>query len=310
MEAFHTPVMVKEVITYLNCRPGGLYVDGTLGGGGHAEAILRVIGREGILIGIDRDGEAIARTKERLRDFSSQVILVKGSFSHLKEILQNRNIGEVDGILFDLGVSCYQLIEPRRGFSFSHEGPLDMRMDREQKLTAHELVNTFPEHHLASIIKQYGEERWAARIAKAIVERRQYSPIATTKELSDIVVGALPAHTKSDIHPATRTFLALRIFVNNELDQLREGIKEGLEYLKSGGRFVVIAFHSLEDRIVKESFREAAKACHCPPGVPVCVCGGQSKFNLITKKAVKPSAEEIRRNPQARSARLRAIERV
>jgi len=311
MEPSHIPVMLSEAITYLKCRPGGVYVDGTVGGGGHAKAILRAIGPQGLLICIDRDEEAIERARRYLSDFSSQIIFVPDNFSRIKHILAQRDISLVDGILLDLGASGDQLLSPERGFSFQLDGPLDMRMDRRQRLDAHAVINTFPEQDLADIIKEYGEERWATRIARAIVERRKQAPIATTGELAELIVSAVPpAREKTKIHPATRTFMALRIFVNRELDCLREALGGALSSLKEGGRLVVITFHSLEDRIVKEAFREAARSCTCPPEITICVCGGESKFKLVTKKVVKPSAYEMDVNPRARSAKLRALERI
>lgn len=311
-EAFHTPVMITEVVGFLNCRPGGVYVDGTVGGGGHARAILEAIGKRGILICIDRDEEALFRAKEHLKDFSSQVVFVKDNFMRIKDILSQRQIGQVNGILLDLGVSTHQLLSRERGFSFSVDGPLDMRMDRSERLTAHTVVNTFPEEELKEIIKTYGEERWASRIASAIVDRRAVAPISSTTELAELVAGVVPSSTggKSPIHPATRTFMALRIYVNGELDALKQGLFGAMGCLGAGGRLVVITFHSLEDRLVKETFRAASRSCHCPPGIPVCTCGGKSDFSLITKRAIRPSSGEVEKNPRARSAKLRALERI
>lgn len=307
---FHTPVMVSEVIECLKCRSGGIYVDGTVGGGGHSRAILESISPCGFLVCIDRDEEAIERAKQYLRDFLSQIVFVRDNFSRIKQILAERQVGQVDGILFDLGVSSYQLFSKARGFSFSQDGPLDMRMDRRQRLTAHEVINTFPEESLAEIIRTYGEERQASRIARAIVEYRRIAPISTTGELAAIVMKAVsPARGKTQIHPATRTFMALRIFVNRELDALKEGLFGAVDCLKPQGRLVVISFHSLEDRIVKDTFREVARSCVCPPGIPICTCGGKSKFKIVTKRALKPSEKEMNENPRARSAKLRALER-
>ncbi|MCX7982470.1 MAG: 16S rRNA (cytosine(1402)-N(4))-methyltransferase RsmH [Syntrophales bacterium] len=310
-DAFHKPVMKDEVVNYLNCRAGGIYVDGTVGGGSHARAILETMNSQGLLICIDRDEEAINEAKENLRSFSSNVVFVHDNFSRIKEILAERKISQVDGVLLDLGVSSHQLLSKERGFSFSLDGPLDMRMDKRERLTAHTVVNTFPEETLKEIIRDYGEERWASRIARSIVERREIAPISTTKELADLVVSAIPpSKRKMEIHPATRTFMALRIYVNKELEALKDGLSGAMDCLSSGGRLVVIAFHSLEDRMVKEAFREAVRSCNCPPGTPICSCTSQSSFRLVTKKAIRPSPEELEENPRARSAKLRALERI
>ncbi len=310
MDTFHAPVMAREVVLSLNCREGGVYVDGTLGGGGHAKAILERIGPTGLLIGIDRDEEAITWAKKVLAAFSRQFVLVMGNYADLEVILAERGIGEVDGIIFDLGASSHQLTAPHRGFSFSYPGPLDMRMGRDQRLDAYTVVNTFPERDLADIIREYGEERWSKRIARAIAERRATTPISTTTELAELIVSVMPhGAARSHIHPATRTFLALRVFINRELDHLRAGIASSLECIKPGGRFVVVTFHSLEDRIVKTAFKDASRACTCPPDIPQCVCDGIPKYRLVTRRAIRPSPQEVAKNPRARSAKLRVIER-
>jgi len=310
MEAFHHPVLVREVVTLLNCRPGGIYVDGTVGGGGHTLALLERIGPQGLVVGMDRDEEALREAKRRLASFSSQIILVQGNYRDLPLLLEEINIGQVDGIVYDLGVSSHQLTSPERGFLFTYEGLLDMRMDRKQPLDAATIVNTLPERELAALIADYGEERWAKRIARAIVESRSRTPFTTTTELADLIMRVVPRQSvTSPLNPATRTFLALRIVVNRELEHLPVGIAGALQCLKSGGRFAVISFHSLEDRIVKRAFQEASRACTCPPELPRCLCGGIAQYTLITKRPLRPTPEEIAANPRARSAKLRVIER-
>lgn len=311
MDVFHRPVMVAEIIASLRCRAGAVYVDGTLGGGGHAEAILENTAPDGLLIGIDADGDALREAGRRLERFGARKILVKGNFANMETILAGMNIGEVDGILLDLGVSSHQLDTAERGFSFTLDAPLDMRMDRSRGIGACELINTLSGDELARIIRDYGEERMAKRIARAIVESRTVSPLRTTAQLAAVVAGAVPGQRGPvRIHPATRTFQALRIAVNDELASLRKAVAAGAERLREGGRFSVIAFHSLEDRIVKNAFRAAEKGCLCPPDLPVCACGGKPKLKVITRKPVVPGEAEIRDNPRARSAKLRTAERI
>lgn len=305
----HIPVLLKEVVKLLHCRPGGVYVDCTLGEGGHAEAILEQLGKEGRLIGIDRDGEAIKVAEQRLKKYGSSCSLVRDNFKNLTRILKNFNIREVDGIFFDLGVSSLQLDSPERGFSFRFDTPLDMRLDRRTSLTAFHLVNNLSQEELKGIFKDYGEERWAGRIAKLIVARRKCEPIKTTGQLVRIVEEAIPRQ-RGRIHPATRTFQALRIAVNGELESLREGLKKGIKVLRSGGRMGVISYHSLDDRIVKGTFQGWFKSCQCPPRWPVCRCGGKKVVIMVTKGAVRPSEEEILANPRSRSARLRVVEKI
>jgi 16S rRNA (cytosine1402-N4)-methyltransferase len=308
---FHEPVMIKEVVESLRCRAGGVYVDGTVGGGGHALEILEQSAPEGVLIGIDRDEEALAAAASRLSGFGRRKILVKGNYVDIAAILAGLKIKFVDGILLDLGVSSHQLEEAGRGFSFTQEGPLDMRMDSDQSFTAGDLVNNFAESELARIIRDYGEERMAGRIARAIVRKRSRAPITTTTELAAIVRQAVPAaYDRQRIHPATRTFQAIRIAVNGELTDLPRAIESGVGVLAGGGRFSIIAFHSLEDRIVKNEFRGGEGACICPPRLPVCICQRKAVLKVLTKKPLRPGPEELAGNPRARSARLRTAERI
>lgn len=274
------------------------------------EIVKRIL-PDGRLIGIDRDDEALQTASERLSEYSDNVVLAKGNFAELEGIAWRLNLDELDGILLDLGVSSHQLDAAERGFSFRHDAPLDMRMDTSQAVTAQEIVNSFSERRLAELIKEYGEERWAKRIAKFIVERRMQRPIRTTRELSETVTAAIPAGARSEqIHPSTRTFMALRIAVNRELESLRTGLDAAVKLLAKGGRVVVISYHSLEDRIVKETFVRHAGKCTCPPGFPVCVCGSEKRIQTLTRRPIVPSSEEIHANPRARSARLRAAEKL
>jgi 16S rRNA (cytosine1402-N4)-methyltransferase len=303
--------MQREVVESLRCRPGGTYVDGTVGGGGHAAEILRHTAPDGLLIGIDVDDDALRESEERLRPFGHRKILVKGNFADIGAILESLNIREVDGILLDLGVSAHQLKTARRGFSFSLNAALDMRMDQSRGLSAYDIINTFPEKELERIIKDFGEEIRAERIAKMISMRRKTSPIKTTAELADVIVKALPSPFKTrKIHPATRSFQAIRIYVNNELLNLHNAVNRGVDVLRKSGRFSIISFHSLEDRIVKEGFRSWEKACICPPSFPVCACHRKAKLKILTRKPITPAASEIESNPQARSAKLRTAERI
>jgi len=291
----HLPVLIEQVIEFLDPHPDGIYVDCTLGGAGHALKILERSSPTGRLIGIDRDGEAIEEAYLRLKPYESRITLIHGNFSDLREILRELNIGKVDGILIDLGVSYQQLIDEKRGFSFQSEGPLDMRMDRTQRETAAKLINTLSRVELEGILRRYGEGRWGRKIAKAIVRHRQKTPIVTTTQLRDIISSAVLKPPRR-IHPATKAFQAIRIAVNDELNNLEKTIRDGVPLLKSGGRLCILSFHSLEDRIVKESFRQYEK----PPGL----------ITIITKKPIAPSKGEISENPRARSAKLRVAERV
>lgn len=311
MGVFHIPVMIREVVDSLRCRAGAIYVDCTVGGGGHAEEILRNTAPDGLLIGIDRDREALEESTKRLASYKSRTVLVKGNFADMDTILTELNIGKVDGILFDLGVSSHQLDTAYRGFSFSLDAPLDMRMDPSRGSSACDLVRTLSEGELEGIIRNYGEERMARRVARSIVENRKVAPIRTTADLAARVVRAFPPQARRQkIHPATRTFQALRIAVNDELTGLHRAIAGGTERLKPGGRLSVISFHSLEDRIVKSAFRIGEKGCLCPPDLPVCACGRTPTLRVVTRKPTVPGEEEISRNPRSRSAKLRTAERI
>ncbi len=291
----HFPVLIEEVIEFLDPHPDGIYVDCTLGGAGHALKILERSSPTGRLIGIDRDREAIEEAYIRLKPYEARTTLIHGNFSDLREILRELNISKVEGILMDLGVSYQQLIDEKRGFSFQSEGPLDMRMDRTQRETASKLINTLSRGELEGILRRYGEERWGRKIAKAIVRYRQKTPIVTTTQLRNIISLAVLKPPRR-IHSATKAFQAIRIAVNDELNNLEKAIRDGIPLLKSGGRLCILSFHSLEDRIVKESFRQYEKL----PGL----------ITIITKKPIAPSKGEISENPRARSAKLRVAERV
>ncbi|OIP95166.1 MAG: 16S rRNA (cytosine(1402)-N(4))-methyltransferase [Syntrophobacteraceae bacterium CG2_30_61_12] len=307
----HVPVMLDEVMRLLACRAGGCYVDGTLGGGGYARAILRASGPDGRLLGLDWDAAAIDRVGHELRNFTDRISLSRASFDQVAPLIQNLGWGQVDGIVLDLGLSSFQLDDPERGFSFTQAGPLDMRMDRSRPLTAADLVNGWSDAELRRIIRDYGEERYAHRIAKAIVNRRRDQAFTTTTDLAGLIAQVVPASRDSRrIHPATRTFQALRIAVNAELEVLDRFLTEALPLLQSGGRLCVVAFHSLEDRLVKQQFKHWAKTCRCPRELPECRCEGHPLVRLLTRKVKRPSATEIERNPRARSARLRAVEKL
>ena len=312
MENFrHEPVMPVEVIRLLDIRPDGIYLDGTLGGGGHSELILKMLGADGRLIGIDRDSEALAATTSRLAKSGNCFTALQGSFADMKEILAEAGVDGIDGLLLDLGVSSHQLDSPERGFSFRNDGPLDMRMDQNSGDSAADLINSLSVHELERVIKEYGEERWARKIAQRIVEARNEAPVETTLQLASIVERTIPRKFQEDrIHPATRTFQALRILVNEELGQVSRGVKAGIELLRPGGRLVVISFHSLEDRIVKHELREASSGCRCPRQFPQCVCGFKPQLHLLGNRPLVASAEEIQRNPRSRSAKLRAAEKL
>jgi len=308
---FHRPVMPREVLESLNCKRGGIYVDGTVGGGGHAYEILEKTAPDGLLIGIDLDEEALSEAEKRLRIFGGRKILARGDFTDIAAIVTGLDIRLVDGILFDLGVSSHQLDDAGRGFSFSQEAPLDMRMDMSRSFTAGDLINSFTEKELERIIRDYGEEKMARRIAKTIVKKREISPILTTTELAAIVSRAVPReYGRQSTHPATKTFQAIRIVVNNEIVNLPEAIENGVTILTSGGRFSIISFHSLEDRIVKNEFRNRERGCICPPRLAVCTCQNKPSLKVITKKPLRPGSSELSANPRARSARLRTAERI
>ena len=305
----HIPVLVNEVVKLLDLKRDGIYVDGTVGDGGHAEAILLQL-NGGRLIGIDRDANAIRYAGQRLKKYENILTLIQGNFGKIESILLKLRVEKVDGFLLDLGVSSSQLDSPKRGFSFRFEGPLDMRMQEGSSVTASHLVNNLSSRELASILRKFGEERLAGLIAKNIVRYRKKRKIETTAQLAGIIVDVIPLG-KRRTHPATKTFQALRIAVNNELGLLQDGLESGLKSLKSGGRLVIISYHSLEDRIVKHTFLRWARSCHCPSSFPVCCCGGEKKMvNILTSTPVYPSEEEITKNPRSRGAKLRVAERL
>jgi 16S rRNA (cytosine1402-N4)-methyltransferase len=309
MNFVHKSVLLKESVDWLVTDRKGTYVDCTLGGAGHSSAIASRLEPEGLLIGIDQDEDAIAAAAEKLSDVPCRVRIVHNNFRNLGSILDGLNLEKVDGIFFDLGVSSYQLDTPERGFSYMHDGPLDMRMDRERSLTAADVVNTYKEDQLAEIIYKYGEERWSRRIAQFIVNARKEKPLTTTFELVSIIKAAIPKGARQDgPHPAKRTFQAIRIEVNDELKILDSTMETAVSRLKSGGRIGVITFHSLEDRTIKQSFKRMAKGCICPPELPVCVCGHKPELRKL--KEFVPSAKELEENPRARSARLRGAVKI
>ena len=310
MEFRHEPVLLQEVLQWMNVMENGVYCDGTLGGGGHSEAILKASGGTARLYGIDRDENAIRAASERLKDYSG-FTAIPGNFHDAKELLAEAGAGPLDGALLDLGVSSPQLDNAERGFSYHEDAPLDMRMDRSQGMTAAELLNTADERELTSIIRDYGEEKWAARIARIICEHRAVRPLATTGDLVRAVDAAIPkaVRRKDDGHPARRTFQAVRIAVNDELKPLEQALKDLTDCLKPGGRICVITFHSLEDRIVKRCFKTLETPCICPPKAPVCTCGRKPVVKVLAGGAVAPSAEETERNPRSRSAKLRVAEK-
>ncbi len=309
MEYTHKPVLLDECIEMLNIRPGGVYVDGTLGRAGHSREIARRL-NGGRLICIDQDTAAIQAAEERLAPWRDRVTLVHGNFSDLADILRDAGVSGVDGALFDLGVSSPQLDDASRGFSYMQDAPLDMRMDDTAALTAWEVVNTWSQEELRRILYEYGEERYAPAVARAIVRARETSPVETTLELVEIVRSAMPpAALREKQHPAKRTFQAVRIAVNGELDVLPPMLEAAVDSLNPGGRLAVITFHSLEDRIVKQTLREQAWGCTCPREFPVCVCGKKPKIRLVTRKPIVPGAAELSENPRARSAKLRAAEK-
>jgi 16S rRNA (cytosine1402-N4)-methyltransferase len=309
-EFYHVSVLLEECIEALNIRPDGVYVDGTLGGAGHSSQIVRRL-ETGRLIGIDRDPIALKAAGERLEPFRDNVTLVHSNFCEIKTVLQELNIPGVDGILLDLGVSSPQLDDKSRGFSYMNDAPLDMRMNNEDPLTAYDVVNTWPQEELKRILFDYGEERYAPRIAEAICRVRAEKPIETTLQLVDVIRGAMPAQALREAqHPAKRSFQAIRIAVNDELGSVEKVMRDAVACLNPGGRLAVITFHSLEDRIVKTAMVNASKGCTCPPSFPVCVCGKKPKVKLISKKPIVSTQEELDRNPRARSAKLRVCEKL
>jgi len=311
VEFKHIPVMHDECIKYLDIKPDGIYVDGTLGGAGHSSSIAAHLSQDGRLIGIDRDDNAIKAASERLREFGERVCIVKNNFKNINEVLDNLGIDKIDGALLDLGVSSHQLDEASRGFSYMKDAPLDMRMDRSAELSAYEVVNNYAEERLCEIIFKYGEERWAKRVAKFIVDKRAIKPINTTLELVSVINAAIPKGARmTGGNAAKRTFQAIRIEVNGELEILKGAVNDFVSRLKTGGRLLVITFHSLEDRIIKEEFLSLASGCTCPKEFPVCVCGNKPKVKVLTGKPAIASDEELLNNSRSKSAKLRVIEKL
>lgn len=306
MDFKHYSVLLQETVEQLHVKPDGIYVDGTLGGGGHAFAVCSQL-TEGHFYGIDQDDAAIAAAKERLAPFGDRVTVLRDNYCNMKTALAEEGVEAVDGIVLDLGVSSYQLDTGERGFSYRFDAPLDMRMDRRQTLTARDIVNGYPEGELYRILRDYGEERFAANIAKHIVRARQDKPVETTFELNEIIKAAIPAKMRQNGHPSKQTFQAIRIECNGELEVLKQSLDELIGLLNPGGRLCVITFHSLEDRIVKTCFRKNEDPCTCPPGFPVCVCGQKSRGRVITRKPILPGAAEIAGNNRSKSAKLRVF---
>ena len=309
MKFEHKPVLLEECIDGLNIKPEGIYVDGTLGGAGHSKEILKRLSDNGLLIGIDRDIDAISAAKENLKEYKN-VKYIHNNYKNIKKILEENNIEKVNGILLDLGVSSYQLDEKSRGFSYLGENELDMRMDKTQELTAKKVVNEYKEKELADIIYKYGEERFSRQIAKYICEYRKQKEIVTTKELVSIIERAIPRYNPKDGHPAKRTFQAIRIEVNNELNPLEKTIEDCIDVLKTKGRLCIITFHSLEDRIVKNTFNKAQGICTCPKDLPYCVCGAVKKVEIINKKPIIAKMQEQKENSRSKSAKLRIVEKL
>lgn len=309
MEFKHKPVMLKECIEGLNIKSNGIYVDGTLGGAGHSKEIVKKLSEKGLLIGIDRDEDALKAAKENLKEYDN-VKYVKDNHDNIKQILENLGIEKVDGILLDLGVSSYQLDERNRGFSYLGENRLDMRMDKSQKLTAEEIVNTYTEEDLANIIYEYGEERFSRQIAKNICQFRKNNKIETTKQLVEIIEKSIPKSKQKDGHPAKRTFQAIRIEVNDEIKPLYNTVKDCIDCLEPEGRLCIITFHSLEDRAVKNAMIDAKGKCTCPPDLPYCICGAKSLGKIITRKPIIASKQEQEENSRSKSAKLRIFEKV
>jgi len=307
----HIPVLLKEVRYWLRPHPGGRYLDATIGLGGHAEDILRESSPDGVLYGLDWDIEALRRARFRLKEFGSRATLIHGDFKDLAEIKEEQEILELDGLLFDLGLSALQLEVGERGFAFSRDGPLDMRMDQRMRIMAADLVNRLSEKELSNLLWRFGEERHARRIARRIVEFRKQEKISSTRQLGEIVQGAIPPKSRSlRIHPATRTFQALRIAVNRELEDLEKAIRIGVDLLRPGGRVAVISYHSLEDRIVKKALARLCQSCECLPDTSAPLCPKEPKVLLLVKSPITPGVEEVRSNPHSRSAKLRVAERI
>lgn len=311
MEFKHTSVLLQETVDGLKVKPDGIYVDGTLGGGGHSYEICRRLGVKGSIIGIDQDAAAIEAAGNRLKDFGEKVTIVRSNYCDMKSRLQELGIYKVDGIVLDLGVSSYQLDTAERGFSYREDAPLDMRMDTRQPMTARDIVNDYSQKELCRVIRDYGEDKFAANIAKHIVMARSKEPIETTGQLTEVIRAAIPMkYQKKSGHPAKRTFQAIRIELNRELEVLRDSLDDMIDLLNPGGRLCIITFHSLEDRIVKSAFRKNENPCTCPPDFPVCVCGKVSKGSIVTRKPILPSEEELEYNSRSKSAKLRIFERA
>lgn len=310
MEFNHKSVLLYETVDNLNIKPNGIYVDGTLGGAGHSSEIAGRLNKEGMLIGIDQDREAIMAATERLSEYKDIVKIVKSNYCNMGQVLSELGISKVDGIILDLGVSSYQLDTPQRGFSYREDAPLDMRMDKDNPVTAKDIVNGYSIDELTRIIRDYGEDRFARNIAKHIVSARENAPINTTYELNEIIKAAIPAKVRqTGGHPSKRTFQAIRIELNKELDVLKDTLEQMIDLLNPGGRICIITFHSLEDRIVKSIFKNCENPCVCPPQFPVCVCGRKSKGFVVTRKPIVPSKEELERNSRSKSSKLRVFER-
>jgi 16S rRNA (cytosine1402-N4)-methyltransferase len=307
----HRSVLLDECIDALNIKPDGIYVDGTAGGGGHSLEIVKRLTDGGRLIAIDRDDAAIAAAGKRLADYSERVTFVRNNFSAVADVCDMLGIEKIDGILLDLGVSSYQLDTAERGFTHNTDAPLDMRMDRRGELDAYTVVNGYTYEQLKKVIWEYGEERFAPKIASAIVRRREKEPIKSTGELVDVIKSAIPAAAREGgHHPAKRTFQAIRIEVNGELDAIEPTVRAAADRLKEGGRIAIITFHSLEDRIVKQTYADLASGCNCPKSLPICVCGRKPTVNVLTRKPILPSQREVEENPRSRSAKLRVAEKI
>ncbi|ONI42237.1 16S rRNA (cytosine(1402)-N(4))-methyltransferase [Candidatus Epulonipiscium fishelsonii] len=311
MEFKHVSVLLDECIEGLNIKANGTYVDGTLGGAGHAREICKHLSKEGTFIGIDQDNNALKVSNERLLGVNPKIELIKSNFEEISNIIQSLDIDGIDGMLIDLGVSSHQLDEAERGFSYMNNATLDMRMDQDSDISAYNVVNEYSENELYSVIKKYGEENWARRIAQFIVEHRKNDPINTTYELVEIIKKAIPAKARKDgPHPAKRTFQAIRIEVNREIEIIEQTIKNAFKVLKSGGRLCIITFHSLEDRIVKHTFRDFEGKCTCPNNIPICVCNNKAVAKVISRKPILPTLVEVEQNPRSRSAKLRILEKL
>ncbi len=306
----HISVLLEECIENLNIKEDGVYVDGTMGGGGHSLHICKNLGEHGKLICIDQDENAHKKSREVLKDYLDKIIFVHDNFTNIENILNNNNIEKIDGILLDLGVSSHQLDEAQRGFSYHNDAKLDMRMDKRQKISAYEIVNSYSEDKLSKIIKDYGEERWAKRIAQFIVECRKEKDIETTLELVSVIKKAVPKGAREDKHPAKKTFQAIRIEVNNELNILKNTVYDVVKYLNKDGRICIITFHSLEDRIIKTVFKELENPCTCPRDFPVCVCNKKPEVKVISRKPILPSNEELEYNKRSKSAKLRVCKKL